>query len=267
MLVLPVLTPAFHLWDIIFLSEDNSTSLCKDFEKHLSLNNTSNFNMLFHKYSYKNLSDSHIYDLNRNLSRYLNKIKSNTSILSLRNNGFYNFKINTKAKKNLFLRMTFIDGLYLSVVLKELQASSLYRKSVINQWNGISKSKIVCKNNSSICDTNDRINLLFCCMLDNAQNLIDFSWNSKLCREIIDQIHMDTLMSWLSTLGGACSALGDYSTDFAERAEKISFEQLKIATKLGDPSITSRCRLYASIALIQKQLFKVCSLSFFLILI
>lgn len=65
------------------------------------------------------------------------------------------------------------------------------------------------------------------------------------------------MMSWLSTLGGAFSALGDYFENRAEIAGKISLQQMKLALRLGDPGIISRCLLYLSISLIQKHKFKV----------
>jgi len=63
---------------------------------------------------------------------------------------------------------------------------------------------------------------------------------------------METALSWLSTLGGAFSALGDVCSSWAEEAAQISLKQLKIALKLGDPLIESRCRLYMAISLIQR---------------
>lgn len=63
-------------------------------------------------------------------------------------------------------------------------------------------------------------------------------------------------MSWLSTLGGAFSALGDFFDQAAERAGRISFYQLKLAIKSGDPSIIARSKLYYSISLIQKGNFR-----------
>lgn len=59
-------------------------------------------------------------------------------------------------------------------------------------------------------------------------------------------------MSWLSTLGGAFSSLGNDVLKFAHIAEKISTHQLKLALMIGDPIIISRCKLYYCIALIQK---------------
>ena len=64
------------------------------------------------------------------------------------------------------------------------------------------------------------------------------------------------MMSWLSTLGGAFSALGDYFDDRAEIAGKISVQQMKLAIRLADPAVISRCLLYLSISLIQKHKFK-----------
>lgn len=65
------------------------------------------------------------------------------------------------------------------------------------------------------------------------------------------------MMSWLSTLGGAFSALGDYFEDRAEIARKISIQQMKLAFRLEDPGLIARCLLYFSIALIQKGNFRV----------
>lgn len=60
------------------------------------------------------------------------------------------------------------------------------------------------------------------------------------------------MFSWLSTLGGAFSALGDYFEDRAEIAGKISVHQMRLACRLGDPILISRCKLFLSISLIQR---------------
>lgn len=64
------------------------------------------------------------------------------------------------------------------------------------------------------------------------------------------------MMSWLSTLGGAFSALGDYFEDRADIAGKISIHQIKLSLRIGDPNLIARCRLYFSISLIQQKKFK-----------
>lgn len=73
---------------------------------------------------------------------------------------------------------------------------------------------------------------------------------------IWEQLESDHMMSWLSTLGGAFSALGDYFEDRANIAGKISVKQMELAFRLGDPGLISRCLLYFSIALIQKHKFR-----------
>lgn len=78
-------------------------------------------------------------------------------------------------------------------------------------------------------------------------------FRGELVRTLIwEQLEIDHMMSWLSTLGGAFSALGDYFSTSAEIAGKISFHQMKLAMRLADPFLLSRCFLYFSISLIQK---------------
>lgn len=103
-----------------------------------------------------------------------------------------------------------------------------------------------------------------------------FFWRSKRAALLAwEKVEIDNLMSWLSTLGGAFSALGDsfgrcVSCGFligglwehsrnsigwsfqADIAGKISIYQWKIGMRSGDPAVISRCKLYYSISLIQK---------------
>ncbi|VDO68383.1 unnamed protein product [Onchocerca flexuosa] len=60
----------------------------------------------------------------------------------------------------------------------------------------------------------------------------------------------------LSTFGGALSAMGDYYKHFAEKAELVSYSQLQIANNIGDPVLISRCKLYISISLMQKNRYR-----------
>merc|ERR1739838_82930 len=86
--------------------------------------------------------------------------------------------------------------------------------------------------------------------------VIDTSWCLRMNSCALERAHVDNLMSWLSTLGGACSALGDYDPGFALRAGAISVKQMELALQLGDPVLIARCRLYASISLIQQNKYK-----------
>uniref|UniRef100_A0A182PSG5 Uncharacterized protein n=1 Tax=Anopheles epiroticus TaxID=199890 RepID=A0A182PSG5_9DIPT len=69
---------------------------------------------------------------------------------------------------------------------------------------------------------------------------------------IWELIELTELMAWLSTLGGAFSALGDYQLACADTAGRISLHQMKLAFRLGDPSLVARCQLYLAISLIQR---------------
>lgn len=91
------------------------------------------------------------------------------------------------------------------------------------------------------------------------QNLSSFVsyFRGEIVRVLIwEQLEIDHMMSWLSTLGGAFSALGDYFENSADIAGKISIQQMKLAFRLGDPGIIVRCLLYWSISLIQKHQFR-----------
>lgn len=95
---------------------------------------------------------------------------------------------------------------------------------------------------------------------------------NDLCQE---RRELDSALAWLSTLGGAFSALGDNFEhcvsilNFSHRylwnlnmsmkillqavmAGRISISQFRIALKLGDPQTISRCRLFYAVSLIQR---------------
>jgi len=59
-------------------------------------------------------------------------------------------------------------------------------------------------------------------------------------------------LSWLSTLGGAFSSLGDRNVHFAKKAGQISLSQLRLSTVFGDPNLIARCFIYISHSLCQQ---------------
>ncbi|XP_043661407.1 uncharacterized protein F58A4.6 [Drosophila teissieri] len=81
---------------------------------------------------------------------------------------------------------------------------------------------------------------------------IDYRFADMLAHTLWEHIEVEHLMSWLSTLGGGFSALGEQFERCAETAGKISLQQLKIGLRLGDPFLQARCKLYFSISLIQR---------------
>ncbi|KAF3427383.1 hypothetical protein E2986_09426 [Frieseomelitta varia] len=98
--------------------------------------------------------------------------------------------------------------------------------------------------------------------------------NERITQMAIERREVDHTMSWLSTLGGAFSALGEefqhcisclndlyynvssafkcsFSTQ-AEMAGKISIKQFELALRVRDPFLIARCKLYTALSLIQQ---------------
>ena len=145
------------------------------------------------------------------------------------------------------------EGLFFVAFLRELQNSLVYRLSVLEQWTCVWQNKFV-KTSS----TDNRAGVVVQVRVHHRlPHVLDYAWGERMCQCVVERQQLDIMMSWLSTLGGACSALGDQLADFAERAGAISVKQLEIALRLGDPNMASRCKLYAAISLIQKCRFKV----------
>lgn len=88
--------------------------------------------------------------------------------------------------------------------------------------------------------------------------VMDKSWNIKIGRLVAEQVELENAMAWLSTLGGAYSALGDNSVKFAEAASQVSVQQLKLALRIGDPATLCRCRIYVAMSLLQRGYFRSC---------
>ncbi|ALC49309.1 CG12123 [Drosophila busckii] len=96
------------------------------------------------------------------------------------------------------------------------------------------------------------VELVWLTLQPPAQDTIDYKFADMLAHTIWEHIEVENLMSWLSTLGGGFSALGEQFERCADTAGKISLQQLKIGLRLGDPFLQARCKLYYSISLIQR---------------
>ncbi|XP_076344866.1 uncharacterized protein F58A4.6 isoform X2 [Tachypleus tridentatus] len=75
--------------------------------------------------------------------------------------------------------------------------------------------------------------------------------NYKIRILVAEQAVMENAMAWLSTLGGAYSALGDQFQYCAIEAGRISMQQLKVALRLGEPLLICRCRIFIAMSLLQ----------------
>ncbi|VDK22083.1 unnamed protein product [Anisakis simplex] len=85
---------------------------------------------------------------------------------------------------------------------------------------------------------------------------IDYRWDERISSIVYRAVQMECHLWILSTLGGAFSAMGDYYSNFAETAGRISVRQLRLAYEYGDPVLISRCKLYIALYLTQKCHFK-----------
>ncbi|XP_066305335.1 uncharacterized protein [Branchiostoma lanceolatum] len=90
----------------------------------------------------------------------------------------------------------------------------------------------------------------------NTSTQRDLSWSRRLQPLVTQKVHLENLFSYLCTLGGAYSAMGDYNKDHADQAAVVSLRQLKIASTLGDPVLLSCCCLWYAISVMQKGHFK-----------
>ncbi|XP_014290269.1 uncharacterized protein F58A4.6 [Halyomorpha halys] len=111
------------------------------------------------------------------------------------------------------------------------------------------------KNNHA---SSNKVNRILVCVsiIHPKKEMIDYKGNRMFEISCLERRELDHAMAWLSTLGGAFSALGDSIENCATIAGKISVRQLQIAIRLGDPYLAARCKLYMALSLIQKHRFK-----------
>ncbi|CAH0549279.1 unnamed protein product [Brassicogethes aeneus] len=133
-----------------------------------------------------------------------------------------------------------LDGVFVHYLIKELFLSDFYRVNFILY--------------NLKCDK--FVGGVIFLLIPTKYDLIDYNWNFRVSRMVREQCELEHALSWLSTLGGAFSALGDYYSNCADIAGRISSHQLKLAFKLGDPNIAARCNLYYSLSLIQQRKFR-----------
>uniref|UniRef100_A0A182VR49 Uncharacterized protein n=1 Tax=Anopheles minimus TaxID=112268 RepID=A0A182VR49_9DIPT len=95
-------------------------------------------------------------------------------------------------------------------------------------------------------------NTLIINLVPPTKEHLDYHWGERAVHMMWELVELTELMAWLSTLGGAFSALGNYQPACADTAGKISMHQMKLAFRLGDPALVARCQLYLAISLIQR---------------
>ncbi|KAI5749890.1 hypothetical protein M8J76_011173 [Diaphorina citri] len=140
-------------------------------------------------------------------------------------------------KSTKYLQLS-LDGYRFSCIKKILVMSPTYRRNVIEYFANLSK------------DSNWKINVK---LIEPSQHVLDYKWANMIDSKVIERRELDNSFSWMSTLGGAYSALGDYIPNFAVIAGQISVRQLELAIRLGDTPVVIRCCLYYALSLIQQK--------------
>ncbi|ODN04945.1 hypothetical protein Ocin01_01736 [Orchesella cincta] len=144
-----------------------------------------------------------------------------------------------------------MDGYMLSYFISEIKRSQTFRTSFIRRC---TQQPI-----SSLSNQGSQKLLVFVALMKEPDcEVLDLLGNKMVNSNILYRRSLEHALSWLSTLGGAFSALGDLSSSWADKAGHVSLTQLRIAFKLDDPGIKSRCRIYAAISLLQRGYLKSC---------
>lgn len=88
--------------------------------------------------------------------------------------------------------------------------------------------------------------------LYKPKSLIDYSWSRKILELVGNKAKLVESFSWLSTVGGGFSALGEKDSNFSMRAGSLSLgQQLHLAEQLGDDRLKVMCHLFAALAALQ----------------
>ncbi|XP_023223945.1 uncharacterized protein LOC111625136 [Centruroides sculpturatus] len=143
-----------------------------------------------------------------------------------------------------------------SYLVIELERSPAFRAAVVNNLYHFYSEKHpsnqlfqkicdICQNTIEIVTVSVLISWPKYCLMDKL-------WNKRISLLVNERCEVENAMSWLSTLGGAYSSLGDYFLYCAKQAENISLQQFKLALKLGDPLTIARCKIYFAMSLVQQ---------------
>ncbi|XP_063368970.1 uncharacterized protein F58A4.6 [Cydia amplana] len=142
-------------------------------------------------------------------------------------------------RKTKSLKMV-VNALFLQPFVRECLNSKTYRTNVVNHLNQR------CGN------TENGTAFLKLILKPPDSEVIDYAWNERILKLVWSRVEIENAFSWLSTLGGAYSALGDYFEDCAEEAGRISLRQYKLSQMLGDDALAARSKLYSALSYAQK---------------
>ncbi|XP_041457146.1 uncharacterized protein LOC121409296 [Lytechinus variegatus] len=147
---------------------------------------------------------------------------------------------------NIVHLSTDIDEILASCFMCEMRYSKIYREFFM---------KTLCEGRHPFKKWKTRSTSIILALHLRHTNLFkmepDIRWSKKMLPLWLTRISIEDSFSWLSTLGGAYSALGDHFHHFAEKAGRVSIHQMKLACQLGDPILLAKCRVYMAQSLMQ----------------
>ncbi|KAG1673493.1 hypothetical protein GQR58_015576 [Nymphon striatum] len=153
-----------------------------------------------------------------------------------------------------------VSGEFYSCFMPELRHSKILRNMLINYLDRTSETVFISNNLCYFCAPQkiefESISRLRIIVNWPAFPVIDKEWNRIISYQLWSKIELENAMSWLSTLGGAFSALGNQEISFAKNAAEISMKQYKIAISLGNPILVSKCKIYMAMSMIQKGFYR-----------
>ncbi|XP_026474157.1 uncharacterized protein F58A4.6, partial [Ctenocephalides felis] len=171
--------------------------------------------------------------------KYNNIIKTSSKSVTIENNKLRRNSSKSAGDYCVYddVTPTKVNGIFLHYFIKELENSHIYRRCVLRYF----------KRHLKYCNY-----VTVFMLVPPCRQIIDYQWADRASLIAWERAELDHAMSWLSTLGGAFSALGEEFIYCAEMAGKISYHQLRLALRLGDPTTVARCKLYLSLSLIQR---------------
>nr|XP_012232880.1 PREDICTED: uncharacterized protein F58A4.6 isoform X2 [Linepithema humile] len=141
-----------------------------------------------------------------------------------------------------------LNSYFVSAYIATLSKSYVYRKSamsILRKFQGTSNRPL----------DSEHVQIIFIRLKTPRKQFLDYKWSERLMQMVLERQEADHAMSWLSTLGGAFSALGEEFEHCAKMAGKISVRQFELALRLDNPLLVARCRLYSALSLIQRGCF------------
>lgn len=116
--------------------------------------------------------------------------------------------IASNSLNNLLPLIIISDGINLHYFLNELKVGQNYRKIVIRNTK-LNKNGILIQINPP------------------KREILDYEWNFKILQLVFFAAEFDNIFSWMSTLGGAFSSLGDQFSHFVSCFEfYLLFKQI-----------------------------------------